>query len=188
MEGECLAKFQPNEQWRCMFAENAVHFVRAPIFLINSAIDAWQIQCILDAILPVNFPHQEDANQNGNCSAFSSWHDCTTNPELCSDTQTEILNEYISTFNNTIFSTPLVSRDGNGAFMYPCYAHCGAQFNNFQTFAVGNVTMQQALGRWWRANSSDPASEHTFLPCLYNVVLEEGQWRQCNPSCYIIPP
>ncbi|KRX09497.1 hypothetical protein PPERSA_12240 [Pseudocohnilembus persalinus] len=44
---ECIKSFE-NEPWRCFFAENLLNFVETPTLVINSLIDFWQIDQVLD--------------------------------------------------------------------------------------------------------------------------------------------
>ena len=72
----CIAATPRNESFRCNFAEQAFQYTTSPIFPLNSAMDAWQMQCIFSPRLPPGFPAQTDPEMNGNCAAVPGWHFC----------------------------------------------------------------------------------------------------------------
>ena len=41
--------------------------------------------------------------------------------------------------------------------------------------------MQEAVSKWWHSDGTDPAKEHSYVPCEYNT--EVGTPHQCNPTC-----
>ena len=108
-------------------------------------------------------------------------------PEFCEDYQVQVFNSYIKNFNETVSNSRKLASPGSGFFAHPCYAHMGAWFDNFKTFAVDGVSMQDAVDSWWDAPTHEPASTHTYFPCLYHTNLTAWGIRQCNPSCYVVP-
>ena len=52
----CIAAMAPDEHWKCNFASGAYSYTQAPIFALNSALDAWQTGCIYTATLDPGFP------------------------------------------------------------------------------------------------------------------------------------
>ena len=52
----CIAAMAPDERWKCNFASGAYSYTQAPIFALNSALDAWQTGCIYTATLDPGFP------------------------------------------------------------------------------------------------------------------------------------
>ena len=70
---------------------------------------------------------------------------------------------------------------GNGAFIHSCHTHCEAQTDPlWNTFAVGGVTIQQAVSRGWAADGSEPAAKHSYSPCQYKTGVGK---HECNPTC-----
>jgi hypothetical protein len=47
--GGCMQDHAPNERHQCFFAATALRYTQAPVFIIDSAMDAWQLGCILHA-------------------------------------------------------------------------------------------------------------------------------------------
>eukprot|EP00966_Prymnesium_polylepis_P010890 250642-Prymnesium_polylepis.2 len=85
----CTDAFAPSDRWRCSFAQHAYAYTAAPIFVLNSAFDAWQSICILASELPPTFPNSSTAQNRAGCCAVDGWAACASNPERCSRTQLE---------------------------------------------------------------------------------------------------
>jgi len=162
----CIAAHAPDEHWKCNFAEFTYPHIESPIFILNSALDSWQMGCIYTADYPYGYPKQT-AIGNGNCTAVAGWKACALSPEQCSDGQVEKLNDYISDFDATLRGSSTFSKAGNGAFVVSCHTHCEAQSDSFwKTFAVNGVTMQEAFSAWWKSED-EPAEKHSYSPCFY---------------------
>eukprot|EP01059_Diplonema_ambulator_P001593 TRINITY_DN11361_c0_g1_i1.p1 TRINITY_DN11361_c0_g1~~TRINITY_DN11361_c0_g1_i1.p1 ORF type:complete len:430 (+),score=71.67 TRINITY_DN11361_c0_g1_i1:50-1291(+) len=178
----CL-KAYPTETWKCNFAQYTVPFIESPVMVLNSAYDLWQVQCIYTSELPPGFPNQTDPN-HGHCNAMPSWSKCVNNPDNCNDTEIVTMNQYITDFTATLGSNPAYSRAGNGAFIHSCHTHCEAKEDNYYTgITIDNVTMQQAVSKWWNAPDTDPASSHHYSPCYYKTGNTTS--RDCNPTCLV---
>ena len=147
---------------------------------LNSALDSWQTACILTAELPDRYPNQTDYS-NGVCAAADGWAACSRNPEQCTAPQVNAMNDYIGDFEADLRGGKgTYSAPGNGAFVHSCHTHCEAQNDEQYTrFAIGGVTMQQAVSKWWSAEPMEPAAAHTYSPCLYNPAAP----HKCNPTC-----
>jgi hypothetical protein len=104
------------------------------------------------------------------------WDGCANNPDSCSATQGYLVTGYQSDFVIEIAKTPSFFANGNGAFVYSCFTHCGATSDDFFRVAINNITMHDALVKWWNSEN-EPADQHTFLPCLRN------SGHECNPTC-----
>jgi hypothetical protein len=154
----------PLEAWRCIFANYSYAHTAAPIFPINSAIDAWQMGNVW---------------KGDNTCAKDNFKNCSAQ-------EVQDLNGYMSDFlRDLATSGPTASRAGNGAFIESCLEHCGEQTGaNFDGYSLPptapTVTMQQAVTNWWNAPLTDSASKHTYLP---GCVLNTAAPHQCNPTC-----
>lgn len=80
------------------------------------------------------------------------WSSCAGNPEACNSTQMSAMNTWISDFVTTIKAGPAFSKAGNGAFLHSCHTHCEAHSANWNKFAIGGVTIQQAVSKWWNSD------------------------------------
>merc|ERR1711871_554059 len=116
---------------------------------------------------------------NGICGAAPSWGPCSQDPENCNITQIGVMNKYIQDFNSIMSSASTYEKPGNGAFIHSCHTHCEAQGDQFFTFSIDGVTMQQAVSKWWNSDGTDKASAHTYAPCEYKTSSP----HKCNPTC-----
>eukprot|EP00946_MAST-07B_sp_MAST-7B-sp1_P000728 g728.t1 len=179
LNAACIAAHQTSgDEWKCNFAEHSYAFTKSDIFPLNSALDSWQTRCIFTSELAPGFPNQT-TTANGVCAAAPGWHNCSGDPEQCSASQMGVMNTYLSDFDATISGKQTYVRSGNGAFIHSCHTHCEAQGDDFFTFAVKGVTMQQAVSKWWHSDGTDPASAHSYAPCEYH----ETSPHKCNPTC-----
>jgi STAM-binding protein len=179
----CIAAKAPADQWECNFAEEAYAYTHSPTFPLNSALDSWQTGCIYTSELPPNFPNQT-GTENGVCSAAAGYAGCSHNPENCTQPQIKVMNQYIADFQTKMATDApgtTHAKPGNGAFVHSCHTHCEAQSGSWNSFQIGGVSMQQAMGRWWNSDGTDPAAQHTYTPCSY----KDGPAgpRKCNPTC-----
>lgn len=175
----CLAAQPPNEQWRCMFAQNAYAHTAVPTFVENSALDSWQTWCIFTAEYITGWP-KPSTGANGNCSAAKGWRACSQDPENCSAAQMSILNSYMTDYVATLKATRAFSAKGNGAFIHSCHNHCEGLAAGWGQYTIGNTTMGEAAASWWDAQN-EPAEAHTYLPCHYHTTKSP---HKCNPTCF----
>jgi hypothetical protein len=165
----CIAAMKPADQWKCNFASGSYAYTQAPIFALNSALDSWQTGCIYTATLDPGFPKTtpKALDEHGNCgnagANFSSascsgkpraeckgpWTVCARDPEQCSGSQIEAMNEYISDFDAIMGAASAYSKPGNGAFIHSCHTHCEAQGPDWNKFSVNGTTIQEAVHKWW---------------------------------------
>jgi hypothetical protein len=90
------------------------------------------------------------------------------------------MNTYITDFQSIMTHKVTYTKPGNGAFIHSCHTHCEAQNDeSYTTFAVGGVTMQRAVSKWWAADGTAPASENSYASCEYKTTSP----YKCNPTC-----
>lgn len=167
----------------CNMAEHVYPFIKANLFILNSAYDSWQTGCIMTAE-PVALPNNTRAN--GNCSAAPGWNACARNPASC--TADQITGAYLpfgAYLDTTIASTPKSSTPGNGGFLTSCHTHCEGQGSAFTTFSIGGVKMGDAVRAWLASNAAAPggaapSADNWHVDCAY---LPGTATHQCNPSC-----
>ena len=178
----CIAATPRSEAWRCNFAEKAYEFTSTPIMPLNSAADCWQTSCILTSSLPAAFPNQTDIG-NGVCTSAPGWQNCSCygcDVEKCTSKQVATLNGYIGDFGAIMEHKATYTKPGNGAFIHSCHTHCEAQDDHaYTTFAVGGVTIQQAVSKWWASSLDTPAPANSYQACTYSTKSP----YKCNPTC-----
>ena len=68
-----------------------------------------------------------------------------------------------------------------GAFIESCLEHVAEQSHAmFDKYTIGGLSMRLALQKWWLSDGSEPASAHTYKPCMLSLTAP----HQCNPSCF----
>lgn len=177
LNARCVANSPPGLQWRCNFAQFSYASTQSRIFVLDSALDSWQTGCILTAE-PVSDVH---STANGNCSAAPGWAACAQNTEHCDAQHINAMIAYEQYFVGTLQSTIKFQASGNGAFVYSCHTHCAAATDDFFTFKIGGVSMEQAVSAWWNGPVDAPAISNTHLPCIYHGG--DTYPRRCNPTC-----
>jgi hypothetical protein len=177
---KCItATTDPDEHYRCMFAQFVVGDIDAPTMILNSALDAWQTSCIFTAALPTDFPNQSSLGTNGQCNAFADFRNCSGNPNNCNTTQMETMNGYQKDFVAAIQGSAAYTKAGNGVFAHSCHTHCEALAAGWH-YNISGVTMQAAVSKWWHAATAEPAVDNRHLPCVYHTTTSP---HTCNPSC-----
>eukprot|EP00659_Diplonema_papillatum_P010689 gene10689-16445_t len=182
LNADCVQHYlATGDDWKCNFAQYTYDFIYTPFFVLNSGLDSWQTGCIYTATLPDNFPNQT-GNENGVCGQ-GSYAQCSNDPNTnCNVTEIGAMNQFTKDFMGLLMGARGSQLDGHGAFVHSCHTHCEAQVDDqFMTFAVNGVTMRTALAQWWNSGS-DPASQHTYQPCLHSDAANATN-RQCNPTC-----
>lgn len=165
----CVQSLPASEQWKCIFANYSYAHTQTPLFVLNSALDSWQL---------------------GNVYTVAAhWSDCATSFfRNCTPDQVATLNKFATAFNNDLHALGSYSRNGNGAFIDMCFEHCAGQGGGWLQYALaleGKSTplkrMWEAVNEWWRQDpASTPASINNFLAqCLLNA----GFPHQCQASC-----
>ncbi|KAF9595238.1 hypothetical protein IFM89_038092 [Coptis chinensis] len=94
----------------CFFPQNLIANVRTPMFLLNAAYDAWQVQASL--IPPAADPQ-------------GYWTACKKDHLRCSTSQIQFFQGFRNQMLNAIkgFSVP----QQNGLFINSCFAHCQSE-------------------------------------------------------------
>lgn len=174
---DCIANHDAQDQWKCNFAQPSYSFTKSRLFILDSALDSWQTGCIATSE-PVANPQ---STANGNCSAAPGWAPCAQNVENCDADHIAAMISYEQDFLAAVKTTPTFFAPGNGAFIYSCHTHCAAVGGLWNSVLIQGVSMQQAVAAWWADGPSAPASQHSYLPCIYHGG--DTRPRRCNPTC-----
>ena len=183
VETDCLRE----HGWQCMHARLAAQRMEAPLFLVQSSLDAWQLANIWRGATLSN-----GTIDTGSC--VGSVYEATCHPEEIHE-----LNGF-ATESVADISAGLLVRAGNGAFITNCLQHNvadvaagdpagptkGSGGDEWGRFSAGNayelagVKTADAISHWWDAPSDTPAAKHTHMS---NCSLSTHAPYQCNPSC-----
>ncbi|XP_042022139.1 pectin acetylesterase 10-like [Salvia splendens] len=125
----------------CFFPENVIGNIRTPLFILNAAYDAWQVQQSLA-------PPSADPRAN--------WRLCRKNIVQCSPSQIQFLQGFRTHILNQIKG--FASSRQTGIFLNSCFAHCQSErqdtwFAN-NSPKIGNKAIAKSVGDWYfdRAN------------------------------------
>ncbi|XP_061354051.1 pectin acetylesterase 12-like [Gastrolobium bilobum] len=129
----CLNQLDPTS---CFFPQNLVKHVETPLFLLNAAYDAWQVQASLA-------PPSADP--------LGSWSDCKSNHANCSSSQIHFLQDFRNQLLNDVKDFSMSSQ--TGLFINSCFAHCQSErqetwFANDSPL-IGNKPIAIAVGDWY---------------------------------------
>lgn len=163
----CLSTMPEQHQWRCVLPSYALRFVQAPVFLLDSVLDSWQLACILHS-LPIVDPHAE--------VHFTS--QCKKVPERIA----YVKKNWVPDFCEAVITSQAVTNRRNGVFITSIRSHCPqwVQQGVWTKYLLSPLdaskrkeqsapmSMQQALGQWWREDSMlrspGEGNPHVYIP------------------------
>uniref|UniRef100_A0A7S3YDJ4 Pectin acetylesterase n=1 Tax=Lotharella globosa TaxID=91324 RepID=A0A7S3YDJ4_9EUKA len=148
----------------CLLPNETYAHYSLPIFVINSALDAFSL---------------------GFHTAGQDFGECA-NPDnefqTCNANQVATYNRWRDNFVEDISRSQTSTAPGNGMFIHTCFEHSEARDREgFTSWSLNSTRLVVALGNWFTAPVSSPASQHTYKPCS----LTTQQPVQCNPSCLL---
>ncbi|GJN36312.1 hypothetical protein PR202_gb25160 [Eleusine coracana subsp. coracana] len=101
---DCNSNLEPGQ---CFFPREVVKNIVTPVFVLNSAYDAWQVQHVLA-------PQSSDPQH--------SWLDCRLDISKCSPNQLEILQGFRKEMLDAI--SELQQKSDWGMYINSCFVHC----------------------------------------------------------------
>ncbi|KAF3436624.1 hypothetical protein FNV43_RR23716 [Rhamnella rubrinervis] len=145
----------------CFFPENLVANVKTPLFLLNAAYDAWQLQASLAP--PSADPH-------------GSWNECKSNHAHCNSSQVQFLQDFRNQMLNAVRDFSMSGQ--NGVFINSCFAHCQSERQD-TWFAddsprLGNKAIATSVGDWYFDRVLVKATDCAY-PCdntCHNLVFK----------------
>ncbi|KAJ7973161.1 Pectin acetylesterase [Quillaja saponaria] len=154
----CLNHLDPTS---CFFPQNLVANVKTPLFLLNAAYDAWQVQASLA-------PPSADPN--------GLWSDCKSNHAHCNSSQIQFFQDFRNQILNAIKDFSGSSQ--NGLFINSCFAHCQSERQD-TWFAddsplLRNKPIALSVGDWFFDREGVKAIDCAY-PCdntCHNLVLK----------------
>eukprot|EP00039_Didymoeca_costata_P011489 m.161580 g.161580 ORF g.161580 m.161580 type:complete len:432 (+) comp15189_c0_seq8:18-1313(+) len=159
----CLASQPKATAWKCLMAQYIVPYLKTPLYVMNSAYDAYQLPNILQTPCPVS-----------------------TKDKPCNDTQTQ---QYGKMFKE-IVSSVLTASPKNGVFACSCWVHeqnvnyCS---NQGTPNCVGWSPLESGSMKWGyttKVNGMTPQeafSAYYFNNTHHSMIDDEDQ--QQNPTC-----
>ncbi|KAI3946908.1 hypothetical protein MKW98_003471, partial [Papaver atlanticum] len=120
----------------CFFPQNLIASIKTPMFILNAAYDAWQVQASLAP--PSADPH-------------GYWNNCKKDHARCTSAQIQFLQNFRNQMLKAIknFARP----KQNGLFINSCFAHCQSERQDtwFSDNApvIKNKGIALAVGDWY---------------------------------------
>ncbi|KAJ4955491.1 hypothetical protein NE237_012274 [Protea cynaroides] len=145
----------------CFFPQNSVTNIKTPLFLLNAAYDAWQLQASLAP--PSVDPH-------------GYWRECKLNHAYCTASQIRFLQGFRNQMLNAVKSFSMSRK--NGLFINSCFAHCQSERQD-TWFAdvsplIGNKGIAQSVGDWYFDRAEVKAIDCPY-PCdktCHNLIFK----------------
>ncbi|MQL98845.1 hypothetical protein Taro_031563 [Colocasia esculenta] len=177
----CTSRMNPN---LCFFPQYLVPNIRTPLFVLNSAIDSWQVvvaygtrkTCPLLTrnhtflfmlqIRNVLVPSRADPR--------GAWKECKADIKQCNNQQLRALEVFRREFLDALGSGGRPGSDpSRGFFINSCFAHCQTELTATWKFSnspvLGNTTIAEAVGVWF-----NDQRDFKQIDCPY----------PCDHSCY----
>nr|KYP71713.1 Protein notum isogeny [Cajanus cajan] len=157
----CLNQLDPTS---CFFPQNLINHVKTPLFLLNAAYDAWQLQ---ESLVPPS------ADPSG------SWKDCKYNHAHCNSSQIQFLQDFRNQMLNDVKGFSGTSQ--TGLFINSCFAHCQSERQD-TWFAddsplIDKTPIAIAVGDWYFDRKTVKAIDCAY-PCdntCHNLVFNAGR-------------
>ncbi|XP_008654629.1 pectin acetylesterase 5-like isoform X1 [Zea mays] len=145
---------------QCFFPREVVKHIVNPVFVLNPAYDAWQVQHALA-------PEASDPQH--------SWLDCRLDISKCSPKQLGILQGFRKELHDAISEAK--QKRGWGFYINSCFVHC--QSLNSLTWhsptspRVNNKSIAEAVGDWFfdRREVKEIDCEYPCNPTCHNLVF-----------------
>ncbi|KAG2290685.1 hypothetical protein Bca52824_050289 [Brassica carinata] len=120
----------------CFFPQNLVSEIKTPMFLLNAAYDAWQVQ---ESLAPPS------ADRSG------SWKACKSDHSHCNSSQIQFFQDFRSQMVSAVKSFSASTH--NGLFINSCFAHCQSERQD-TWFAPDSPrlygkTVAESVGDWY---------------------------------------
>ncbi|KAF6163476.1 hypothetical protein GIB67_029325 [Kingdonia uniflora] len=145
----------------CFFPQHLIANIKTPMFILNAAYDAWQLQASLAP--PSADPH-------------GYWRECRLNHAHCSASQIQYLQGFRNQMLNAVKGFSMSKQ--NGLFINSCFAHC--QSERQDTWFSGNSPhihnkgIAKSVGDWYFDRAGCKAIDCPY-PCdstCHNLVFK----------------
>ncbi|KAL9430485.1 hypothetical protein AB3S75_025804 [Citrus x aurantiifolia] len=174
----CTSQLDPTS---CFFPQNLVANIKTPMFLLNAAYDAWQVQASLAP--PTADPH-------------GYWSDCKSDHAHCNSSQIQFFQDFRNQMLNAVevFS----KSNENGLFINSCFAHCQSERQDTwyadDSPRIGDKGIAKSVGDWYFDRAALKAIDCPY-PCdktcrnlvFNNDVISEITISQSTRLPFVLP-
>ncbi|KAG8477573.1 hypothetical protein CXB51_031004 [Gossypium anomalum] len=169
----CTSQMDPTS---CFFPQNLIGNIQTPLFLLNAAYDAWQVQ---ESLIP------SSADPHG------FWRDCKMDHSHCNSSQMLFLQGdfqvcFCYTLTQMYFRNQMLSAingfsmsNQNGLFINSCFAHCQSERQDTwyanDSPHIGNKAIAASVGDWFFDRTATKAIDCPY-PCdntCHNLIFND---------------
>ncbi|KAJ4727950.1 Pectin acetylesterase [Melia azedarach] len=154
----CTSQLDPTS---CFFPQNLVANIKTPMFLLNAAYDAWQVQASLAP--PSADPH-------------GYWNDCKSDHAHCNASQIQFFQDFRNQMLSAVKGFSMSNK--NGLFINSCFAHCQSERQDTwfadDSPSIGNQGIAKSVGDWYFDRVAVKAIDCPY-PCdstCHNLVFK----------------
>ncbi|EDO47398.1 predicted protein [Nematostella vectensis] len=153
VQQDCVRDAEPGYQWKCLFPQHTFRFLSTPIFILQSAYDAWQI-------IHVRGPHPS--------WAYRHIHGIYCKPPECTSRELKAIMQYRNITLHALH--PVLRSRTSGLLLTSCMEHSQSLYDDTWTkLYVNGLPVSEIVGDWYFERSNG----HHHVDCDY----------PCNPSC-----
>ncbi|CAN1762422.1 Pectin acetylesterase 6 [Linum perenne] len=145
----------------CFFPQNLIGNIKTPMFLLNTAYDAWQIK---ESLVP------RTADPHG------YWNACKNNHAACNTSQINFFQDFRMQMLNAVNRFAMSKQ--NGVFINSCFAHCQTERQDTwfadDSPVLHKKTIAQSVGDWYFERAAVKAIDCPY-PCdnsCHNLVFK----------------
>ncbi|KAL6619670.1 hypothetical protein ACP70R_034809 [Stipagrostis hirtigluma subsp. patula] len=153
----CNSNMDPGQ---CFFPREVVKDIITPVFVLNPAYDAWQVQHVLA-------PEASDPQR--------SWLNCRLDISECSSNQLDILQGFRKKLHDAI--SELRQKRDWGIYINSCFVHCqtlnSLTWHSPSSPRVNNKSIAEAVRDWFfdRREVKEIDCEYPCNPTCHNLVF-----------------
>ena len=158
---DCAAAY-PGEEYRCLFGQYRMPFVKSDYFLSQSQFDDFQTNydCSASPIIDTQI-------MQGNFDA--PYNQLTT----------QCFNNLQLTIRSVLQNLPTATQTGSGIFSSTCSSHCTTTGADYWTITVGDATLSSLVAAWWFGHDTPRTiSACQGTPCMADCIPEEQRFPQ----------
>eukprot|EP00850_Spirogloea_muscicola_P012731 SM000083S22778 [mRNA] locus=s83:487333:491162:+ [translate_table: standard] len=162
----CLATRAPALQYKCLFVQNFLKYVKTPVYIINSNYDIYNLKSLVAPVV---------ADPTG-----KTLRNCIEHLGSCTALQLKRIQSFRLAMMTAVTSGTTSASDG--AYLFSCFGHCSLYRDT--TFGLTRIRGQpllQALGDWFFGRNTTTGTPYMSLDCAYpcNACnMSHTAWQQ----------
>ncbi|XP_020899744.1 pectin acetylesterase 11-like [Exaiptasia diaphana] len=178
---ECVRSAVPRYRWKCLFPQHTLRFLHTPIFILQSAFDAWQMIHIrgINCQVP-NFDFFTEKRSHvtkrssENQARHKSWaykhiHGIYCKPPECTERELADMLEFRNLTLRAL--APVIRSRDSGLYLTSCMEHSQSLYDDTWTDVyINEVSIAQAISNW------------CFGRTDFHYHVDCGSFS-CNPTC-----